>query len=117
MPGADMIVVPSLFEPCGLTQMIGLRYGTVPIVRATGGLADTVFDANYAERPYHARNGYVFNDFNAQGLESALHRAIGMWYSYPQHFRELMANGMRYDYSWNYPGQHYLNIYEHIRDK
>ena len=115
--GADMIVVPSLFEPCGLTQMIGLRYGTVPVVRATGGLADTVFDANYADRPYHERNGYVFHDFNAPGLESAFHRAIGMWYCYPQYFRELMANGMRYDFSWNYPAGHYLNIYELIRDK
>lgn len=115
--GADMIVVPSLFEPCGLTQMIGLRYGTVPIVRATGGLADTVFDADYAPRPYHERNGYVFNDFNAPGLESALQRALGLWYCYPQYFRELMANGMRYNFSWNHPGQHYLNIYEYIRDK
>ena len=115
--GADMIVVPSLFEPCGLTQMIALRYGTVPVVRAVGGLADTVFDANYAERPDHDRNGYVFNDFNAAGIESALHRAIGLWYSYPPHFRDLMTNGMRCDYSWNHPGQHYLNIYELIRDK
>ena len=115
--GAEMIVVPSLFEPCGLTQMIALKYGTVPIVRATGGLADTVFDANYAERPYHERNGYVFNDFNAPGIESALHRAIGMWYSYPQYFRELMTNGMRCDYSWNHPGQDYLNVYKLIRDK
>ncbi|HWX21147.1 MAG TPA: glycogen synthase [Candidatus Binatia bacterium] len=115
--GADLILVPSLFEPCGLTQMIGLKYGTVPIVRNTGGLADTVFDANFAERPYHERNGYVFNDFNPPGIESALHRAIGMWYSYPKYFRELMHNGMRYDFSWNYPGQHYLNVYEHIRDK
>ncbi|HYK88973.1 MAG TPA: glycogen synthase [Acidobacteriota bacterium] len=115
--GADMIIVPSLFEPCGLTQMIGLKYGTVPIVRATGGLIDTVFDANYASRPYHERNGYVFNDFNAQGIESALRRAIGLWYSYPQNFRELMINGMRCDYSWAQPGMHYLNIYEFIRDK
>jgi starch synthase len=115
--GSDMIVLPSLFEPCGLTQMIALKYGTVPIVRATGGLKDTVFDADYAERPYRERNGYVFNDFNFQGLESAMRRAIGMWYSYPQYFRELMINGMRYDYSWNYPGQHYLNVYEYIRDK
>jgi starch synthase len=115
--GAEMIVVPSLFEPCGLTQMIALRYGTVPIVRATGGLVDTVFDADHAERPYHERNGYVFNDFSNAGIESALHRAIGMWYSYPHYFREVMANGMRYDFSWNYPGQHYLNIYEYIRNK
>lgn len=115
--GADMIIVPSLFEPCGLTQLIGLRYGTVPIVRATGGLIDTVFDANHAHKPYEERNGYVFNDFNTQGIESALERAIGMWNIYPQHFRELMANGMRADYSWNHPGQNYLNVYEYIRDK
>jgi len=115
--GADMIISPSLFEPCGLTQLIGLKYGTVPIVRATGGLVDTVFDANYAERPYHERNGYVFNDFNAPGIESALHRAIGMWYSHGKYFRELMVNGMRYDFSWNHPGHHYLRVYEHIRAK
>jgi starch synthase len=115
--GAEMMVVPSLFEPCGLTQMIALKYGAVPIVRATGGLADTVFDANYAERPYHERNGYVFNDFNAAGIESALHGAIGMWYTYPTYFRELVTNGMRCDYSWNHPGQHYLNVYECIREK
>lgn len=115
--GADIIIVPSLFEPCGLTQMIALKYGTVPVVRNTGGLKDTVFDADYAQKPYYERNGYMFNDFNSPALESALHRAIGMWYSYPQYFKELMTNGMRYDYSWKYPAQHYLNIYEYIRDK
>ena len=115
--GADMIIVPSLFEPCGLTQLIGLKYGTVPIVRGVGGLADTVFDANYAPKPYQERNGFVFNDFNPAGIESALSRAIGLWYNYPQHFRELMLNGMRYDYSWNHSGEHYLNVYDLIRDK
>ena len=115
--GADMIIVPSLFEPCGLTQMIAMRYGTVPVVRGTGGLADTVFDADYANKPYNERNGYVFYHFNNGALESALHRAIGMWYVYPRHFRELMINGMRYDFSWNHPGGHYMNIYEYIRDK
>jgi starch synthase len=115
--GSDMMVVPSLFEPCGLTQMIAMKYGTVPVVREVGGLSDTVFDADYARRPYHERNGYSFRDPNYQGLESALHRAIGMWYAYPRHFRELMENGMRYDFSWKHPGEHYLNIYEHIRDK
>jgi starch synthase len=114
--GADMILIPSAFEPCGLTQMIALKYGTVPVVRGVGGLADTVFDADYAPKPYHERNGYVFNDFNHQGLESALHRAIGLWYSHPQYFRELMVNGMRYDYSWNHPGGHYWNIYNYIKE-
>ena len=113
--GADILLVPSAYEPCGLTQIIGLKYGTVPVVRNTGGLADTVFDANYAPKPYHERNGYVFNDFNWQGLESALDRAIGMWHQYPEYFRQLMINGMRCDYSWNKPGQNYLNIYHHIK--
>jgi starch synthase len=113
--GADMILVPSIYEPCGLTQMIGLKYGTVPVVRNTGGLADTVFDADYAPKPYSARNGYVFNDYTAPGLESALKRAIGLWFHYPQYFRELMVNGMRYDNSWNHSGQHYVNIYHHIQ--
>lgn len=113
--GADILLVPSAYEPCGLTQIIGLKYGTVPVVRNTGGLADTVFDANYAPKPYDQRNGYVFNDFNWQGLESALDRAIGMWHQYPEYLRQLMINGMRCDYSWNKPGQNYLNIYHHIK--
>ncbi len=115
--GSDLIIVPSLFEPCGLTQMIGLKYGTVPVVRATGGLMDTVFDSDYDQKPNHERNGYVFNDFNAQGIESALRRAIDTWYANPQRFRELIVNGMRCDYSWKDPGGHYLDIYEFIRDK
>lgn len=115
--GADLLIVPSLFEPCGLTQMIAMKYGTVPIVRETGGLADTVFDADHAQRPFHERNGYVFQTFDAAGIESALVRAVGLWNHYPKYFRELMGNGMRCDYSWNHPGQHYLNIYELIRDK
>jgi glycosyltransferase involved in cell wall biosynthesis len=115
--GSDMIIMPSLYEPCGLTQMIALKYGTVPIVRAVGGLVDTVFDRDYASRPLEERNGYVFHEADAAGLESAMSRAIGLWYSYPDEFRKLIINGMKYDYSWNYPGQHYLNIYEHIRCK
>lgn len=115
--GADMIVIPSIYEPCGLTQMIGMKYGTVPVVRNTGGLANTVFDADYAPRPYHERNGFVFNDYNFAGIESALDRAVHMWYTQPQYFRELAVNGMRTDYSWNRPGTDYLNIYEYIREK
>jgi starch synthase len=114
--GADMMLVPSRFEPCGLTQLIALRYGTVPVVREVGGLADTVFDKDYSHRPLHERNGYVFRDFDNAGLESALGRAIACYRNHPEHFRELMKNGMRSDYSWNTPGQDYLNIYDYIRE-
>jgi starch synthase len=115
--GADLMLVPSRFEPCGLTQLISMRYGTVPIVRSVGGLADTVFDKDYSNRPLHERNGYVFHHADNPGLESALRRALGCYYSFPDHFRHLMLNGMRCDYSWKQPGQHYLNIYDYIRDK
>jgi len=113
--GADMFVIPSSFEPCGLTQIIAMKYGTVPVVRATGGLADTVFDVNYGHKPYEERTGFTFNDFNEQALESALGRAIGLWYRYPRYFHQLRHNGMRQDYSWNHPGGRYLDIYNHIR--
>lgn len=115
--GADMMIVPSRYEPCGLTQLISLRYGTVPIVRSVGGLADTVFDKDHSDRPLHARNGYVFHNLDNAGIESALNRAISCYYQFPEHFRNLMINGMNSDYSWNHPGQHYLNIYDHIREK
>jgi starch synthase len=115
--GADMMIVPSRFEPCGLTQLISLRYGTVPIVRSVGGLADTIHDKDYSDRPLHERNGYVFNDATIPGLEWALDRAIACYYSYPDHFRTLMRSGMRCDYSWAHPGEHYLEIYDFIRER
>lgn len=115
--GSDMVIVPSLYEPCGLTQMIGLRYGSVPIVRAVGGLADTVHDRDFSYRPYHERNGYVFEHADYSGVMSAMNRAIGLWYDYPSEWRQLMQQGMRYDYSWNFPGHHYVNIYDYVRDK
>lgn len=113
--GADMMLVPSRFEPCGLTQLISLRYGTIPVVRAVGGLADTVFDKDHSNRPLHERNGYVFDDYDLPGLESALGRAIACYHNHPNHFRDLIQNAMRADYSWNGPGQDYLNIYDYIR--
>jgi starch synthase len=113
--GSDMLIVPSLFEPCGLTQMIALKYGTVPVVRAAGGLVNTVFDRDYSDRPPEERNGYVFHQTDNRALESALYRAIGLWNSYPDEFRSLMRNGMRYDFSWSHPGENFLDIYEHIR--
>jgi len=115
--GADIMVVPSLFEPCGLTQLLAMRYGTVPVVRAVGGLVDTVFDRDQSDKPPEERNGYVFQDPDPPALESALSRAIGLWYDYPNDFRRLVTNGMAHDYSWAQSGQHYLGVYEHIRAK
>ena len=113
--GCDMMVVPSRFEPCGLTQLIAMRYGCIPIVRSVGGLADTVFDKDFSDKPLHERNGYVFHNDDYPGIESALSRAIACYYQYPDHFRNLIENAMRTDFSWNVPGQHYMNIYDHIR--
>ncbi|MDM9380471.1 glycogen synthase GlgA [Chlorogloeopsis sp. ULAP01] len=114
--GADMIVVPSNYEPCGLTQMIGLKYGTVPIVRGVGGLVNTVFDRDYDENvPPEKRNGYVFYDTDYYAIESAMDRAIGLWHYYPDEFQKLAVQGMEYDYSWNNPGEEYVEIYDWIR--
>jgi starch synthase len=115
--GADILVMPSLFEPCGLAQLIALRYGTVPAVRAIGGLCDTVFDRDHSDHPWHERNGYVFHQPDNPAVESALGRGIALWYEQPHAFRELMGNGMRRDYSWSRPGQDYLNVYEYVRHR
>ena len=115
--GADVLVMPSMFEPCGLVQQIALTYGTVPVVRATGGLIDTVHDHDYSERAPEERNGFVFEHTDPQALESALWRALRLWRTDPDAFRTLRQNGMRRDRSWTAPAQDYLHIYEHIRHK
>jgi starch synthase len=76
-----------------------------------------VFDKDHSSRPLHERNGYAFEDYDLPGLESALGRAIACYFNHPDHFRELMKNAMRTDYSWNIPGQDYLNIYNYIRHR
>ncbi len=114
--GADMMVVPSNYEPCGLTQLISLKYGTVPIVRGVGGLLSTVFDKDHDQN--HApekRNGFVFYQTDNQALESAMERALGLYKEYPKEFEQLAQQGMEYDYSWNNPGANYLSVYEFIR--
>jgi starch synthase len=113
--GSDFMVVPSKFEPCGLTQLIAMRYASVPIVRETGGLADTVFDIDYSDKPEAQRNGFVFKDFNQTGLDSALHRALNYYQQQPEQYQQIAVNAMRSDYSWDYPAQEYLNIYHSIR--
>lgn len=116
--GADMMIVPSNYEPCGLTQMISLKYGTVPIVRGVGGLVSTVFDRDYdTNQPPEKRNGYVFYQSDYNALESAMSRALGLYHHYPEEFQQLQIQGMKYDYSWNHPAQEYLKVYDFIRHK
>jgi len=115
--GSDLLVMPSMYEPCGLAQQVALKYGTVPIVRNCGGLADTVADRDHAPDPPEKRTGYVFQHPDRQGLESAMGRAIKLWNGHPKQFRHLMLNGMRTDRSWARPGQDYLRIYESIKHR
>ncbi len=112
--GSDIFIVPSLFEPCGLTQMIALKYGTVPIVRKTGGLADTIFDVDFSGLPFDKTNGYTFDHPDAQGIDSALDRAIKCWFNEPDKWRHLMINGMNIDFSWDKSADKYLEIYKKI---
>jgi starch synthase len=107
---ADIFVMPSLYEPCGLNQMYSLRYGTVPIVRRTGGLADSVqhFD------PATGRGtGVVFNDFDAGGLRWAITTALE-WYSWPSVWRRLVRNGMAENFSWEASAGKYEELYRRL---
>jgi starch synthase len=113
--GADIIVIPSVYEPCGLTQMIAMKYGVVPVVHRVGGLADTVFDANHSDKAFEEVNGFVFDELTPAGLESALGRAIRLWLEYPEYFRQLRLNGMRTDSSWARPSRQYLDVFDSIK--
>ena len=105
--GSDMLLMPSQYEPCGLNQMYSLRYGTVPIVRRTGGLADSVrhFDPSTGEG-----TGCVFNDYDAPAVEWALHTTLD-WFERPDSWRRLMQNGMREDFSWGLQVEKYVELF------
>ncbi|MFA6916244.1 MAG: glycogen synthase GlgA [Parachlamydiales bacterium] len=111
---SDMFIVPSLFEPCGLTQMIALKYGSIPIVRKTGGLADTIFDVDNSGRTDQMADGYTFDNPNNKEFEAALARALDCWFHHQDKWRKMMVNGMSIDFSWNHPADKYLQIYEGI---
>ena len=113
---ADIIIVPSNYEPCGLTQIISLKYGTVPVVRGVGGLVNTIFDWDYDEtHPLPQRNGFVFYQNDRVALESAMSRALDLYRNEPELFTQLAKQGMACDYSWKEPGDRYESVYEHIR--
>jgi starch synthase len=108
---ADFLVIPSLFEPCGLTQMIALRYGAIPIARKTGGLADTVFDIETSARPPQERNGFTFDFPDCAGLDWALDRALACWQRDPQAQHKLIQQGCAHDFSWTHAAQEYVTVY------
>lgn len=109
--GADMLLVPSHFEPCGLTQMIALRYGAIPIVRATGGLKDSVIDYDDAGQPREKRSGFTFEAPDGDGVEGALGRALKVYKEKPDEWKQLILHGMNQDFSWKHSAQEYLKLY------
>ncbi|CAN7229849.1 glycogen synthase GlgA [Pararhizobium sp. LjRoot235] len=114
--GADAIIIPSRFEPCGLTQLYGLRYGCVPIVAHTGGLADTIIDANEAALAARVATGFQFSPVSAASLRQALRRAFAA-YRQPKVWARLQAQGMKSDVSWDLSAHRYADLYSSLLAK
>ncbi len=108
--GADCFLMPSRFEPCGLNQMYSLRYGTPPIVRATGGLADTVIDVSEATLADKTANGFVIAEATPHALWLALERATRCWHD-RKLWQRIQQNGMRRDFSWEHAARDYVTLY------
>jgi starch synthase len=111
--GADIFLMPSRFEPCGLNQIYSQHYGTIPIVRKTGGLADTVFDAVPETLINNTATGIVFNEASPCGLMEAIKRSL-ILYSHARTWKQLQINGMKKDYSWNKSAEQYMVLYNHL---
>lgn len=110
--GADMFLMPSRYEPCGLNQIYSLRYGTVPIVRRTGGLADTVVDATDDAIRNGTASGYVFDEPTSTALTDAVNRALTDYAEYPRIWKKLVFNGMQQDFSWRRSARQYITLYQ-----
>jgi starch synthase len=108
--GADAILVPSRFEPCGLTQLYGLRYGCVPVVARTGGLADTVIDANEAAVDAGVATGLQFSPITSEALGEAIQRAVAL-YGREKVWRRIQRRGMKSDVSWDGSARRYADLY------
>jgi starch synthase len=105
--GSDMFLMPSRYEPCGLGQLISYKYGTVPIVRKTGGLADTVEDEV---------TGFVFEDYTPEALDNAIIRALKA-YDTPKRWKAMIVKDMGLDYSWDVSAKKYVNLYQKAADR
>ncbi len=113
---SDMFLIPSFFEPCGLTQMIALTYGSIPVVRKTGGLADTVFDVDFSGKPFAETNGFVFEHADIAGVDSALNRAFLCWMRDKERWNALITQAMEADFSWNKSTKEYIGIYNKLHE-
>jgi len=109
--GSDMFLIPSRYEPCGLTQMYSLKYGTIPIVRATGGLDDSIQEFNPAEK---RGNGFKFEEYSSEAMLKAVQRAIQLYIQKPV-WNGLVRNAMACDFSWERSAQEYICLYNQIR--
>ncbi|GAB2279893.1 Probable starch synthase 4, chloroplastic/amyloplastic [Dionaea muscipula] len=107
---SDMFIIPSIFEPCGLTQMVAMRYGSIPIARKTGGLNDSVFDVDDTAIPEKFQNGFTFVTADEQGVNSALDRAFHH-YKYRESWQRLVLKVMEMDFSWNSSALQYEELY------
>lgn len=109
--GSDLLLMPSMIEPCGLSQMIAMRYGCVPLVRETGGLRDSVSPYNQYEK---TGEGFSFANVNAHDLLFTMQRACAVFRNHPEDFNMLRRNGMTKDLSWQFSSQKYVELYESL---
>lgn len=109
--GADMFLMPSRFEPCGLSQMYSLKYGTPPIVRVTGGLADTIVDTTEESLTAGTANGFTFHEPSANALSAALKHAMA-YFARPDAWQKLITSGMQEDWSWTRSAKQYAALYD-----
>ncbi|MCR9118538.1 MAG: glycogen synthase GlgA [bacterium] len=112
--GADLFVMPSQYEPCGLNQLYSLKYGAVPVVRNTGGLSDTVVNVTDQTLAGQTATGFSFDNFDSESLEDALRRAITMWRERPDQWAQIVTTGMKQDWSWEKSAQTYHSLYEKL---
>jgi starch synthase len=111
--GSDFFLMPSKYEPCGLNQIYSLKYGTIPIVRATGGLDDTIVNYDPATGK---GNGFKFNRYDAQEFLNQIKVAIGFYFQ-PKHWKQLLQNAMAEDFSWQRSASSYLQLYQKAMEK
>jgi starch synthase len=105
----DMFLMPSRFEPCGLGQIISLRYGTIPIVRAVGGLADTIIDYDVSKEQ---GNGFSFNEFSSDQFYLTVMRALEVYLKKPEEWQQLVKKAIEQDFTWNIPADKYMELYK-----